>query len=85
MVHHSPLNYTWYRPVRGSYLPASWQGWLLHALFLCYALGSALTAYRYAPPLVLSAFVTFALWVAGAVALTWVAAHTSEPARRQRR
>jgi hypothetical protein len=63
----------WFYKVRGSYLPVSWQGWVLYVpyiAFLYVSLQYALSS-RTTPADVF--FVVFPQWVAAAAVMTWLA------------
>lgn len=72
-----PKKGAWFIPVRGSYLPASWQAWALYVPYLYYLVATLV--------LVIQSSATFAeisirlvpYWVAGVVAMTWVAKQKS--------
>jgi len=63
----------WFRKVRGSYLPCSWQGWLLYIPYTAYILGivAYVTAHDYDK--LLSVFLVVPNWVAALAVMTWIA------------
>lgn len=67
----------WFRKVRGSYLPSSWQGWLLYVLYAAYVIGVVLYASLNQWSLGTSLFVIMPNWVAALAVMTWVAERTS--------
>jgi hypothetical protein len=67
----------WFVKVRGSYLPRSWQGWLLYipyVLYLCLALE---TAWHGSANLLTKLFNLLVYWVVGVVIMTWIATKKS--------
>lgn len=68
---------TWFRPVRGSYLPNSWQGWLTYIPFAAYLAYSWLVAFWYTGNNLKAVLWIVPNWVAAAVVMTWVARRTS--------
>ena len=67
----------WFAPVRGSYLPVSWQGWLTYIPFVGYLALSALVASRYAHGTIQAILWIVPNWVAATVVMTWIARGTS--------
>lgn len=67
----------WFRPVRGSYLPASWQGWLTYIPFTAYLVYSLIVAFSYTGNNLKAVLWIIPNWVAAAVVMTWVAKRTS--------
>lgn len=71
-----PRKGAWFVPVRGSYLPASWQAWLLYIPYTAYIVATlahvAGTATSWASYLALVPY-----WVAGLVIMTWIAKQKS--------
>ncbi len=67
----------WFYKVRGSYLPATWQGWLLYVPFITFLVGVAVYAFRTELSFAQVFFSVFPAWVAAAVVLTWIASNKS--------
>jgi len=67
----------WFRKVRGSYLPCSWQGWALYVPYTAYVLGVIAYAYLNQWSLGTSLFVIVPNWVAALAAMTWLAERKS--------
>lgn len=67
----------WFKRVRGSYLPNSWQGWLLYVPYAAYVMGVVIYAYVSGWNLGTSLFVIVPNWVAALAAMTWIAERTS--------
>ena len=64
---------TWFIKVRGSYLPNSWQGWLLYLPYLAYLL-SVLTWVMVNNYGLWQAILTLVPnWVASLAVMTWIA------------
>lgn len=68
----------WFIKVRGSYIPASWQGWLTYIPFILYMVGVLITAFNTQDTLAGYLFMVFPQFVAAAVAMTYVASKTSK-------
>jgi hypothetical protein len=68
---------TWFKKVRGSYLPNSWQGWLLYVPYAVYVIGVVFYAYLSGWSLGTALFVIVPNWVAALAAMTWIAERTS--------
>jgi hypothetical protein len=64
----------WFYRVRGSYLPATWQGWATYVPFVAVLLGGWAYALRSEETVAETLLLVFAVWIAAAVAMTWVAA-----------
>lgn len=67
----------WFIRVRGSYLPASPEGWLTYIPFTAYLVFSMLIAWQDSPSHGIAVLYIIPNWVAAAVVLTWVAARKS--------
>jgi hypothetical protein len=68
----------WFYAVRGSYLPCSWQGWLLYVpftLFLLTVLVAAISTQHSVSDML---YMIFPQWVAAAVVMTWIAKQKSK-------
>jgi hypothetical protein len=67
----------WFAPVRGSYIPVSWKGWLTYIPFVVYLVYSMYVANAYTGNNWKAVLWIVPNWVAAAVVLTWVAKATS--------
>ncbi len=67
----------WFKKVRGSYLPDSWQGWLTYVPFIGYLVISVFVAYYHSTSYGEMLFLIFPQWVATAVVMQWIADHKS--------
>ena len=67
----------WFIKVRGSYLPQSWQAWLLYVPFVGFLLTVLLAAVRTQHSVSDMFYMIFPQWVAAAVVLTWIASQKS--------
>ncbi|HUD05684.1 MAG TPA: hypothetical protein VMR18_02060 [Candidatus Saccharimonadales bacterium] len=63
----------WFKRIRGSYLPISWQGWLLYIPFVSYLVLSVVVTLHRSRAIGYVLFSVFVEWVAGAVVLSWIA------------
>ena len=66
-------NNAWFIKLRGSYLPASWQGWALYAVYAAYVLGVVAYVVAKGYDRWQAVFWVFPNWVAALVVMTWVA------------
>ncbi|HEY4160445.1 MAG TPA: hypothetical protein VGM08_00090 [Candidatus Saccharimonadales bacterium] len=67
----------WFAPLRGSYIPVSWQGWLTYVPFVAYLGYSLLVAFNYTGNNWKAVLWIVPNWVAAAVIMTWIAKVTS--------
>lgn len=67
----------WFVPVRGSYLPNNWKGWLTYIPFVAFLLISLKIDWNYNGSKSQGILVTAADWVAAVVVMTWIAKRTS--------
>lgn len=67
----------WFVRLRGSYLPASWQGWLTYIPFTAYLIYSLIVALAYTGNTWKAVLWIVPNWVAAAVVMTYVAKRTS--------
>jgi hypothetical protein len=67
----------WFIPVRGSYLPNNWLGWLTYVPFTAYLVSAFIFGCRYTDTTVQAILFIVPNWVAAAVVMTWVAKRTS--------
>jgi hypothetical protein len=70
-------NNKWFKRVRGSYLPASWQAWLLYVPFTIFLLTVLQAAVRNQHSVSDVFYAIFPEWVAAAVVMTWIAKQKS--------
>jgi hypothetical protein len=68
----------WFKPVRGSYLPNNWIGWLTYVPFCAYLIVAFAAGWHYADHDALKATIFIVPnWVAAAAIMTWVAKRES--------
>jgi hypothetical protein len=67
----------WFIPVRGSYLPNSWQGWMLYVPFLAYLLWAVWAGFENTGSSSTAVLFILPNWIAAVVVMTWVAKRTS--------
>ncbi len=67
----------WFKKVRGSYLPASWQGWLTYVPFILYLVAVLIVAFNTQDTFFGYLMVVFPQFVAATVVMTYVASKTS--------
>lgn len=72
-----PRRGAWFVPVRGSYLPATWQGWLTYVPYLYYLYISYVTVGSYSRSLFDTIILTIPFWVSAAVVMQWIARRKS--------
>ena len=72
-----PRKGTWFVAVRGSYLPASWQGWLTYVPYIAYLVFTLIYGVRTTHGLGQTAMFVFPQWCAGAVIMSWLARQKS--------
>ena len=64
---------TWFIPVRGSYLPNSWQAWVLYIPFVSFLILVLLYAKHTQDTFSGAFFMAFPQWVCAAIVMTWIA------------
>lgn len=64
----------WFQPVRGSYLPLSWQGWLLYVPYLVLLIGGFFWIQHYTASYGFTALLYVPWAVSWAVVFQWLAA-----------
>lgn len=69
----SKQNNKWFVKARGSYLPKSWQGWLLYIPFVTYLVTVFLAVDRTSHSVSDTLYGIFPQWVASGVVMTWIA------------
>jgi hypothetical protein len=67
----------WFIPVRGSYIPASWQGWLTYIPFVAYLIYSVIVAWDYTSNDWKAVLWIVPNWVTAALVMTWIARQMS--------
>lgn len=67
----------WFTPVRGSYLPNNWKGWLTYIPFTAFLFFSGWYDWHHNDNHGMAVLIISADWVAGVVVMTWVAKRTS--------
>jgi hypothetical protein len=70
---HTKRKNPWFKKVRGSYLPASWQGWLTYVPFVAYLVAVLVDALRHQPSVSSAVYMIFPQWVAATAVMTWIA------------
>jgi hypothetical protein len=63
----------WFVPLRGSYIPISWQGWLTYIPFMGYLVYSLVVGHQYTGNDLKTVLWVVPNWVAAAVVMTWLA------------
>ena len=72
-----PRKGAWFIPLRGSYLPVTWQGWLLYIPFVSYAIISLLFVVNRAGSFLEIVINLLPYWLSVLVAMTWIAKQKS--------
>lgn len=72
-----PKKGAWFVPLRGSYLPASWQGWLLYVPYAYYLVITLRTVSIDANSVSEVVIDLVPYWVAAIVVMTWIAKQKS--------
>lgn len=67
----------WFIPVRGSYLPHSWQGWLTYIPFSAYLIYAFVIGWQNTNTSAQALLFIVPNWVAAVVVMTWIAQRTS--------
>ena len=70
-------NKKWFVPVRGSYLPNSWQGWLLYIPLLAYLLWAVWAGFQSTDSHAAAILFIVPNWIAATAVMTWIAKRTS--------
>jgi len=71
-----PKKDRWFIPVRGSYLPNNWLGWLTYLPFTAYLVFAAVFAWQKTDDTVQALLIAVPNWIAAAAVMTWIARHT---------
>jgi len=77
MAQHKHNAHRWFMAVRGSYLPASWQGWLLYIPYAAYLLGILVFVVWQEESLPLAVLTLVPNWVSAVIVMTWIAKRAS--------
>lgn len=67
----------WFVPLRGSYLPATWQGWILYIPYGAYIITSFVMIAESDQSLTVKVMTLVPYWVSGLVVMTWIAKQKS--------
>ena len=67
----------WFVPVRGSYLPNNWKGWLTYLPFVAYLLFAVVVANQYTDNRSQALLLIIPNWIAATAVMTWLAKRTS--------
>jgi hypothetical protein len=67
----------WFIPVRGSYLPNNWLGWLTYLPFTAYLIFAAYFGWHGTGSRQQAALFILPNWIAAAAVMTWLAKRTS--------
>lgn len=67
----------WFIPVRGSYLPNNWKGWLTYFPFLAYLIFALVIGWQAGTSTAQKVLFIAPNWIAAAAVMTWVAKRTS--------
>lgn len=67
----------WFIPVRGSYLPHSWQGWLTYIPFSAYLIYAFVIGWQNTNTTAQAMLFIVPNWIAAVVVMTWIAQRTS--------
>jgi branched-subunit amino acid transport protein len=72
-----PSKNKWFIPVRGSYLPNNWKGWLTYIPFTAYLLFALVIGWRETDTASHAILFVLPNWIAAAAVMTWIAKRTS--------
>ena len=72
-----PRKGAWFVPLRGSYLPVTWQSWLLYVPFVSYVVISLLFVVNRAGSFLEIVINLLPYWLSVLVAMTWIAKQKS--------
>ena len=67
----------WFKPVRGSYLPNNWKGWLTYLPFVAYLVFAVFFAWQYSDNNAQALLLIAPNWIAATAVMTWLAKRTS--------
>lgn len=65
----------WFYKVRGSYLPATKEGWLTYIPFIAYLVWPVVYVCNHSFGISASVFIVVPQWIAATVVMTWIASH----------
>jgi len=77
MPQHKHKANRWFIAVRGSYLPAAWQGWLLYIPYTAYLIGILVFVTLQNESLPLAVLTLIPNWVSAIIIMTWIAKRAS--------
>ena len=67
----------WFKTVRGSYIPVSWEGWLLYLPFTVYLISASIYGFQDTNSTLEAMMFVVPNWVAAAAVMTWIAKRLS--------
>jgi branched-subunit amino acid transport protein len=67
----------WFVPVRGSYLPNNWKGWLTYLPFMAYLVFAVVFAMQATDNHTQAVLLIIPNWIAATIVMTWLAKRTS--------
>ena len=67
----------WFVPVRGSYLPNNWLGWLTYLPFTAYLVFALIIGWRNSNTVAEALLFIIPNWIAATVVMTWIARRNS--------
>jgi len=67
----------WFKQVRGSYIPISWQGWLTYVPYIYFLMATAWSVNRSADSISDALFNIVPYWVSAIVIMSWIAKRKS--------
>ena len=68
----------WFIKLRGSYIPCSWQGWLLYIPFVAYLMGAMAYAWDSTESPFRTIFALTTQFLLAAIIMTWIATKKSK-------
>jgi hypothetical protein len=77
MARQSRKTNQWFIAVRGSYLPNSWQAWVLYIPYAAYLIGVLVFIEWQKESLALAVLTLVPNWVSAVIIMTWIAKQTS--------
>lgn len=72
-----PKKGAWFVPVRGSYLPASPEGWLTYVPFIAYIVFALIAGIQLTSSISMAVLFIVPNWIAAAAVMTWLASKKS--------
>ena len=67
----------WFTPVRGSYLPKSWEGLILYFIFVAYLVMAVVVTIRNSGSATYVSMQILAQWIIATIVITWIAQRKS--------